>query len=180
MKRIAFLVLGLAMLLTPACGDDDTDTDTEVFAAGNFLVTAIGVTDNCFDGAMNTLIIPDGVSNDFPELIAFPAYAGLPSTIDIAFGAPFQSVTDVAVQKSGASGWSTVGDGFAQSGVSIVAEGKDCVSDMMAYAELIATDNDNFNGTGILTISSATGADCPVFANEAPCTVHVQLAAVRQ
>jgi hypothetical protein len=51
---------------------------------------------------------------------------------------------------------------------------------MLVTAELIASDNDTLTGSGTLTFSAATGADCPAFIAGPPCTVTTPLSAVRQ
>jgi len=182
MKKLSFLIVAASLLFAAGCGDDEEKTNTtdEPFAAGAFVVTSQTVVDGCFDGAMTTIVLPDGTPRAFPSPINFPAYSQLPSTIDIDFSAPFTDANDVQVEASGANGWKTSDTGFAQENVSIVAEGLDCLAQMQATAEMIATDHDAFTGTGTLTIPGASGVDCPAFTAGPPCDVTVSLTAVRQ
>lgn len=181
MKKLSFLIVAASLLFAAGCDDGEETTPTDdVFSAGAFIVTSNTVNDGCFDGAMTTIVLPDGTPRDFPAAINFPAYSDLPNKIDIKFSAPFTDANGVDVEASGDKGWATSGDGFLQENVSIVADGLDCLANMKASAEMISTDNDHFSGTGTLTITNASGVDCPAFIAGPPCDVTVTMTAVRQ
>lgn len=187
MRRMTrlFLTMVCALALITGCGDDDNGDDNgdngnaeeAGFSAGNFTFTAESVDDACFDGAMNTVIDPP---SDFPEPVAIPAFGDLPANIDIAFNEPFADVEGIEFEPVGDNGLRTSGDGFEQLGVDIgTAEGDECDADMMVTAELVATDDDTFTGTGTLEITDAVGEDCPAFLEGPPCEVTTPLTATR-
>lgn len=181
MNKFAPLAMGLALAFVTGCGDDDeTSGGDGAFSAGAFLVTVQSVDDGCFDGAIDTIVLPDGTPRPLPAPVNMPGFADLPSQIDIQFDDPFQDVTGVPIEASGSNGFRVSGNGFEQNGVDIATTGTDCVADMLVTAELIASDNDTLTGTGTLTISAATGADCPSFIAGPPCSVTTPLTAVRQ
>ncbi len=184
-KRILLTLICVGALLA-ACGNDDNgngDGDGEAatgFSGGNFTVTVESVDDGCFDGAMNTIVLPDGEANDLPAPVSFPDYDDLPTQVDIEFNEPFQDTEGIEFEAAGDNGLRTAGDGFTQTGVDIAAaDGDDCLADMLVTAELSATDDDTFTGTGTLTITSAEGDDCPAFEAGPPCEVTTPMTATR-
>lgn len=172
-------------LLALGCGSDEdengTNQQTDGFSGGSFTVTVESVQDNCFDNAMNTVILPEGVAVDLPEPVSLPALSALPASTDIAFSDPFQSADGVDLVASGDNGLQTAGAGVTQTDVDINSDTSQeaCLTQMTITAELIATDDDNLTGTGTLTISDATGDQCPVFQGDTPCEVITSLSAVR-
>ena len=182
MKRTKFLVLlvGLVFALA-ACGEPEENGENgdEGFAGGNFTVTVSNVDDSCFGGAMEVVILPTGEPSVLPAPVAIPSRSDLPADVDIQFNAPFNDVQGVPFEVSGANGLRTTGNGFEQNGVDIAPDGEECDVDMLVTAELIASDDDTFTGTGTLTVSSATGENCPAFDEGPPCTVTTTLTATR-
>lgn len=181
MKRTKFLVLlvGLVFALS-GCGEpEENGNGDEGFAGGNFTVTISNVDDFCFDDAMVSVILPTGEPSQLPAPVSIPASADLPANVDIEFNDPFNDVTGVAFEASGANGLRTSGDGFAQNGVNIAPEGEDCDVNMLVTVDLVSSDADTFSGTGTLTITEATGENCPVFQDEPPCTVTTTVTANR-
>ncbi|MFU8803487.1 MAG: hypothetical protein ACNA8W_06740 [Bradymonadaceae bacterium] len=180
MKRTKYIVLtAICSLAIVACGDsEETEGDTG-FSGGSFNVTVLSVQDNCFDGAMNTIVLPDGTPNDLPAPVSIPAYSNLPAAVDIEFNAPFQSTSGVQFEVFGENGLRTAGNGFEQTGVDIAGDGEDCVATMTVTAEFISSGPDSFTGTGTLTITSAEGDDCPAFQTGPPCTVTTPMSAAR-
>ncbi len=178
-----FLVLFCCGAFVVGCGDDDDNGngngDAE-FSGGTFTVTVESVDDQCFDNAMNTVILPEGVAVDLPEPVALPALDALPAETDIAFSEPFQSTDDVPLEESGDQGLRVAGEGIEQTDVDIHTTSDDeCLTQLNINAELIATDDDHLTGTGTLTISEADGEVCPVFTNDPPCEVTTTLSGVR-
>ncbi len=182
MKKAAIL---LAAALVFGCGDDDDSNNannannannSDGWAAGGYTVTVLDVTDNCFDGAMDVIVLPDGTPRALPAAVTLPAPGDLPASIDIEFNEPFQDVTGVAIEAAG-SGFTTSGTGFSQTGVDITSDGGDCVADMTGTFTL-TPGADGLTGSGSLSITSATGADCPAFQAGPPCTVVSNLSAV--
>jgi hypothetical protein len=164
-----------------ACGDSEEENNepTTGFTGGSFTVTVQSVNDGCFDGAMTSIILPDGTPNDLPAPVSFPSSSALPTQVDIQFNAPFQSVQGIPFEAVGDNGLRTVAPGFPQTGVDIGADGEDCLADMTVTAELSATDANTFTGTATLTITSAVGDDCPSFLAGPPCAVTTVLRATR-
>lgn len=183
-KRGLFvLVCGLALA---ACGgEDDTNANTENsdttgFSGGSFNITVESVADSCFDGAMNTIVLPTGEPRDLPAPVMIPSSADLPAAVDIQFNDPFQDVEGIEFELVGDNGLRTVGDGFEQTDVDISnSDEEECLATMMVSAELVASGDDSFTGTGTLTITSTTGDDCPAFQDGPPCTVTTPMTATR-
>lgn len=180
MNKLAPLTMGLALAFVAGCGDDEDTNGSGEFTAGAFIVTVQSVDDGCFDGAIDTIVLPAGTPRDLPAPVNLPAFTDLPSQIDIQFNDPFQDVTGVPIEASGDNGFRVSGNGFEQSGVDIASAGNDCLADMLVTAEIIASDNNTLTGSGTLAISAATGADCPAFIAGPPCNVTTPLRAVRQ
>lgn len=181
MKRI---LLASALVLAVGCGGDDNNTTsnnttgTSGFAAGNYTVTVLDVDDQCFDGAMDTIVLPSGMARDLPSAVALPASSALPAKIDIEFTAPFQSVTGIDVEAVGDNGLKTSGTGFMQTGVDIsaAADGS-CLADMTVTFSLTASTDGNMTGSGSLSITAADGTSCPAFTAGPPCSVTSNLSA---
>lgn len=166
-----------------ACGGDDDPEENggeTGFSGGSFVITVQSVQDGCFDGAMNTIILPTGEPNALPEPVSIPASTALPAQVDIQFNEPFQDVTGIEFELVGDNGLKTAGEGFTQTGVDISAsEEEECEADMMVTAELTSQGEDRFTGIGMLTITEIRGEDCPAFQNGPPCTVSTPLTATR-
>lgn len=170
-----------SIALLAACGDNEEENNEPAtgFTGGSFTVSVQSVQDDCFGGAMNPVILPEGTPNDLPAPVSFPSSSDLPAAVDIQFNAPFQSAQGIQFEAVGDNGLRTVAPGFPQTGVDITTDGGDCVADMTVTAELSATDADTFTGTATLTITSAVGEDCPVFENGPPCAVTTAMRATR-
>ena len=188
--KAAHWLMFAAALMFGACDDGDSDDGGDNgggeggsaaasgFEGGTFKVTTQSVDDGCFDGAMNTIVLPDGTPRDLPAPVVIPDYSALAgATLDIDFNDPFQDVTGVAIEAAGENGLQTTGAGFDQTGVDISGDGGDCLADMKVTAQLVSNGTDGFTGTATLTISAATGADCPAFQQGPPCAVATTLTA---
>ena len=172
-------IAALALFGAGCGGDDDDSSDSTGFSGGSFTVTVTSVQDGCFDGAMNTVVLPEGTPRDLPAPVNVPAWSDLPGQIDIAFNPPFQNVTGVPIEADGDNGIKTTGAGFAQVDVDIGSDGKPCLTNMMVTASLLASGDDKFTGTAVLTITAAEGDDCPAFQSSPPCAVTTPLEANR-
>lgn len=182
-RGVLVLVCGLALALAACGGEEENQENGETttgFSGGTFTVTVQSVQDNCFDGAMNSIVLPTGDPNNLPAPVTIPASTALPAQVDIEFNEPFQNASGIEFELVGDNGLRTTGDGFEQIGVDISSsEEQDCLADMMVTAELSATDDDTFTGTGTLTITSTEGEDCPAFQEGPPCTVTTPMTATR-
>lgn len=183
MKR---MILVSAVALALGCGGDNNEENNGTnnggggLEAGNYTVTVLDVDDQCFDGAMDTIVLPDGMPRDLPAPVGIPGSADLPGTIDIQFTAPFQSVTGVAVEASGNNGITTSGTGFTQEDVDISSAGDgSCLADMNVTFTLTASADGKLTGSGSLSITAAEGASCPAFQAGPPCSVISNLEATK-
>ena len=88
-------------------------------------------------------------------------------------------MTGVDVEASGTTGIKTSAAGFTQTGVDITADGGDCTADMNVTFDLTASTDGRLTGSGELSITAATGADCPAFQAGPPCTVVSNLSATK-
>ena len=180
-KRMMLVLCCVAGLV--ACGGDDDPEENggeTGFSGGSFTITVQSVQDGCFDGAMNTIVLPTGEPNALPAPVSIPASTDLPAQVDIQFNEPFQNVTGIEFELVGDNSLRTVGEGFTQTGVDIsAAEGDECEADMLVTAELTAQGEDRFTGTGTLRITETRGADCPSFQEGPPCNVTTPLTADR-
>ena len=180
MKRT---VMASAFVLALGCSSSDNNansannTGTDGFEAGSYTVTVLDVDDQCFDGAMDTIVLPDGTARDLPAPVTLPAYADLPAAIDIQFNAPFDNVTGVQVEASGNNGVTTTSP-FVQDAVDISADADmSCFADMTVEFTLTASEAGKLTGSGSLSITSTEGDNCPV--GTPPCSVTSNLEAVK-
>ena len=186
MKKLVFIAAS-TLVIGLGCGGENNETNngtnnggTDGIQGGDYTVTVEDVTDGCFDGAMDTIVLPDGSPRDLPEPVTIPASGDLPATIDINFNDPFQDVTGVEVEAAGNNGIQTAADGFVQQDVNITNDGTgDCLATMNVTFELTQAEPGSLTGSGTLSITEATGADCPAFTAGPPCEVVSNLTATR-
>ena len=90
--------LGLSLLLA-ACGEDAEPDDTVDFATGDFAISTNVVDDQCLDGGLNLLFMPNGT--DTPWAWPFPvtlyAESALPSDYMIQLREPFGQLSVTAM-----------------------------------------------------------------------------------
>ena len=108
----------MTLLLTAlACTTDDA----EDFAGGDFQITTTAVDDGCYDGAINTVFLPDGddSTNDWANPTYLPGWDELPATYTIALQDPFSDM-EVTMVDGGAQ--NLVVDGASQTAVELDAD----------------------------------------------------------
>lgn len=178
----ACLALICCGLLVVACGEEEEGNgeNGDAFEGGSFTVTVDEVDDQCFDGAMNTVILPEGEAVELPQPVSLPGLDELPAQTDITFNDPFHPAEGVDLEASGDNGMQIADGGIEQTDVDIETdEDGECLTQLTIDAELITTGEDTLTGTGTLTISEAEGDDCPAFTDEPPCEVTTDISAAR-
>lgn len=181
MKKLMFIA---AATLLVACGsNNETNNENngggDGIEPGDYLITVERVTDGCFDNAINAVVLPDGGPRDLPAPVRIPAE--LPGTTDINFNDPFDDVTGIEIEASGNNGVKSAGGGFPQTGVDITTDGTGgCLADMTVSFELTESEPGTLTGTGTLTVTEATGAECPAFTTGPPCDIVTDMTAVKQ
>ena len=88
----ALLIL-LAAGLFSGCGTDSDDTID--FPTGEFVIKTVVVDDQCLDGGLNLLFMPNGTETpwEWPYPIAFHSEDALPKTYTLQLREPFGQMT---------------------------------------------------------------------------------------
>jgi hypothetical protein len=162
-----------------ACKNSDLGEDpvSEDFYGVEHQITTEAVYDQCFDGAINILFMPEG--NDAPQAFEFPVYIPeldeLPLDYEISLRAPFVGMEITATD--GGDGKIEVGEGHMED-VLLGGSFGECLATMDVVA-LISPAGENFVFSTIITISALRGDNqgCPVPQAE-PCTVELYMTSV--
>ncbi len=165
----------LMLLAAMAC----TTEGTYDFTGGNFTITTIGVEDGCYEGALNTVFMPEGddTPNDWANAIYLPGFDELPADVSVDLQEPFQDL-DVTFEAGGED--ELVVTDALQTAVQL-QDDKDCVADLNANVSIVVLDADNVEGSVSLENSNITSPtdDCPLFDSD-PCTITLDITGVRQ
>ena len=156
---------------------EPTSSDATGFEGGNFQFTTIGVSDQCYDGAFETIFMPEGTPEDFETPIELPSYADLPATYNIDIQDPFGSM-EVTVDAGAQDGTMEV-LGAAQTGVELDGDQwPDCLVDADIDIYLTITGDNEVEGNAVLHTGSFDEASCPVVTND-PCDIKLDITASR-
>lgn len=134
----------------------------------------LGVEDQCFDGALEILFMPEGANN--PHEFEYPIYMPLleetPYQGSVDFREPFVGM-DVNIVGDDTGQLSI--DGAVMGAVSLGGSFADCVADMTVNAEFSPT-QDGFSGIANIQISNLQSSEgaCPVSSDDV-CQVVLQL-----
>ena len=167
LKRLMVLTTAAAaaLCLATACGGDENGDDGGGgLAGGSFVMSLTAVDDQCFDGAVRAIVLPEGADHpeDLPEAVALPAMSELPTTISMKFNPPFSQDNEAEVEKDGEHGMRTKAPGVTNEDVDLyppVGDGNDCFMDMTINVVIDVTDATTVTGTATLHITKAEG-DC--------------------
>ncbi len=176
----------LILLTILACGDKTEDTgpapfDPSTWTAGEFDFQTIAADDECLEGALEALFMPEGpgTPHDFEFPIALPAYSDLPSSYTVDLRAPFVSMP-VTVDSEDGVVFAIRGSLMEEVELGYATYG-DCTVTMSVDADLTPQTADELSGAATITITEPRGEDdrCPIFDVE-PCTVGLDLLATRR
>jgi hypothetical protein len=166
--------------LVMACSGKEIDSAS--FEAPNFYglehrITTYAVEDNCFDGAMALLFMPQGeeVPQEFQYPVYIPSLDELPINYEISLREPFVGMQITATD--GGDGHISIGDGQMDE-VELGGAFGECLATMDVVAD-ITPGLTAFNIASTVTISNLRGDDerCPVPLSEA-CTVTLYMESV--
>jgi len=165
-----------------ACKKDDPDAeniseDLEALYGVDHQITTQSVADQCFDGAMNALFMPQGADTpqDFLYPVYIPSLDELPLSYEISLREPFVGMEVTA--EDGGSGSINIVDGHMEE-VVLGATFGSCVATMDVEASIVPS-GDYFAFTTTITMSDLRGddQDCPVPQVD-PCTVELFMTSV--
>ena len=147
-----------------ACSQTAPDTlgEMETFYGKNHQITTYEVDDQCFDGAMTLLFMPDGEAS--PQQFQFPVYIPsmdeLPKTYEISLREPFVGMVITATDAG--NGTIAIGDGLMEE-VALGATFGECKATMDVEA-LIVPGDAVFDVAATVTMSELRGDEqgCPV------------------
>lgn len=164
----------MMFLLMLACNGPVGDA---AFKGGEYEVATVGMVDDCLDGALEALFMPQG--RETPQVFEFPVYVPgtdeLPMTYDISLREPFVGVEmTVDAADEGLSGSSDV---IEEVLLNEPLYG-DCVSSLQAEVTLLPETATTGTGSAQLTMSAFRGEEdrCPEEELQSdPCLVSLEL-----
>lgn len=167
-----------ALVVCAACGSADGD-DTIAFATGEFTVRTLVVDDQCLDGGLNLLFMPNGTDTpwEWPHSVTLLAEDELPRAYDITLRPPFGQMR-VDAQDAGVN--LQLLQGRTNEAVTLgEAQFGACVADMAARVQVQLDAPDAASGVAEITMSNPRGDDrCPV-EMPAECTLLLSFDATR-
>ena len=177
--------IAITALFLCGCGSDDAASDNTVdansaqssFSGGLFALETFEVQDQCLDGGLDLVFMPEGV--DTPYRLAedneLPAASALPSSQTIKLQAPFDSMA-VEITDAGTGAMRIVD---AQQPDVVVDESQwgQCKADMVIEADITVVDDNNVNIAASVSVNTwkdgpTDGDACPT-AN--PCIVTLSM-----
>lgn len=172
------MILFFALL---ACSKNDSDIEIEEvdedFYGVDHQITTQSVDDQCFDGAMNALFMPQGSNtpHDFEYLVYIPSLDELPMTYEISLREPFVGMEITA--EDGDDGIINIVSGRMEE-VALGPTFGSCVATMDVEAEIVPA-GDYFEFSTTITMSELRGDDegCPIPQID-PCTVDLFMTSV--
>lgn len=160
-------LLPLVVLLS-ACG-------SSAYEPGGYRFYTQAVDDQCLDGALDVLWMPEGPATEqrFEFLINVPAWDALPQSYAIDLREPFLGMP---VEVSGVDDHIQVDGGLMESVLLNEGQYGDCVTSMKADITLFPTQSGEFTGDATIEVSDPRGDDgrCPPFEAD-PCQVLLQI-----
>ena len=166
----------LGVIFFAACGKEKLKTP-EAFAHLYGLehsFQTLGVEDQCFDGALEILFMPEGASNphEFEYPIYMPFLEETPYQGSVDFREPFVGMdVDIVGDETGQLSI----DGAVMEAVALGGSFGDCIADMTVAADFTPTE-DGFSGVADIQLSNLQSSEesCPVPSTDR-CTVQLQL-----
>ena len=168
--------MNMGFLFLAACGEGKLTTP-EAFAhlyGIEHSFQTLGVTDQCFDGALEILFMPEGSDN--PHEFEYPIYMPLleetPYQGSVDFREPFVGM-DIEIVGDETGQLSI--EGAVMRAVALGGSFGDCAADMTVAADFTPFEN-GFSGVANIQLSNlqSTEEACPVPSSES-CEVRLQL-----
>ena len=165
----------VAGLLGVLVGCESTASEAEGFQGGDFETTILSVSDNCGDGAFDTIFLPDGNPKPFATPMELPGIIDLPWTHTIAFAAPFGDVQLVYEEgERGAESMQALDGALTTVEVDPVNwPGCNVNATVDFYLQIV--DSNAATGSAVLTLESFDEAGCPAEVTVDPCDVKLDL-----
>jgi len=154
-----------------ACAGPD---GAATFEGGDYEVATVAMVDDCLDGALEALFMPQG--RDTPQVFEFPVYVPgqdeLPLTYDISLREPFVGVEITLDGDSVLEGETSTIDAVL---LNEPLYG-DCGADMSGQVTLTADSSTSGTGSIDLELSNFQGAEerCPTL-DQDPCPVSLDI-----
>lgn len=183
LMKISVVMMATLTLAVAGCGGDDDSKDGggDGIGGGNYLLTITNVDDQCYGGAMKTLILGDEtVPTTFP-VTGLPAGGTAGTVTKIDFNDPFQDASAVAVVAEGDNGLKTEA-AIVSAGTNISVGGGTCNTDVSFSATIVYATADALDGTATMTIGDLPDPadDCPVLDGGAGCTITITVSGAKQ
>lgn len=163
-----------------ACAGDANLEEVKDFQGGDFQFSTVIARDECLEGAMEALFMPEGPDEPHPfeYPIHVPSWDELPAAYDIDLREPFVGMP-VTVEEGDAGTYAVRGSVMDEVLLDTAKYG-DCVVTMTVDADLQPTGADTLDGEAHIAVSDPRGAEelCPVFSGD-PCQVALALVAER-
>ena len=171
----------MILLLWACAWSGENSEQVDEFSAGfygqNHQITTYSIDDQCFDGAMQLLFMPEGeeVPQEFQYPVYVPSLDELPMTYEISLREPFIGMVVTATDS--ADGKITIGDAQMEE-VSLGATFGECKATMEVDADIVPAQQE-FDIRATVTMSELRGDDqgCPVPLTET-CQVILYMTAV--
>ncbi len=177
--RIQVCLPALALLVLAGCPEDGPGAATD-YTGGEFQFTTLAVDDQCLDGALEVLFMPEGpeVPRQWDYAAYLPSFGEMPATYTIELREPFGSI-EVEVHDGG-DGRMVASDAVMDEVLLGEDQYGDCAVTMTCDVDLAVQNADRVEGTTAISIADPRGDDgrCPVF-DASPCTVTLTLQADR-
>jgi hypothetical protein len=157
-----------------ACG---AGFDSSFLRAGDHQFYTVAMSDGCLDGALETLFMPSGPSEEHPFSypIYLPSYDELPASYSIDLREP---LVGLAVELDSSDGHTLELRGAVLESVPLGKAYGDCTATIRVDADLVPVAEGRLDGTAWIAVSDAQGSEelCPVFSSD-PCEVVLSLRA---
>ncbi len=156
-----FVVALLTLAIITLAGCDDGDPDFP-FDEGEFQIFTLLVDDQCLDGGLNPLFMPQGTEEPWawPHLIRVYPPSALPQTYDLTLRPPFHEMSVTAERVSSTEQQLTV---HPNPSVLIGPEQfGDCAVELSGTVHVDLTGSDQIEGVASLNLSDPGGDErCP-------------------
>jgi len=155
-----------------ADGTDGTDGTTPAFTGGNFQLTTQAVDDECLEGSLSIVFMPEGDAKPYKlaNTTELPASDALPASYEISLQAPFTELP-VKVEADGSN--MKIADANQTDILVDEDQWADCRANMEIDASITIADDDNVDVNATITVTGWNGSTCPVATSG--CTIKLTM-----